>query len=797
MPMKDMKISLPNKVGKALDRLRGKFVTPDVGHVFAELEELGVEGSVAVIQEALVRKLGDRAMGFVVPDYFGTLVAGLLSNRNVDKVLDPWSGTGALLEMVGQHVSPELAVGIERNVTLHKVAARWLKGASYRWEQSSPWEWLERSDEEFDLVACMPPWGYRSSEEIKVAGKPIGRKGDVGRYLLAAACRRLSPDGIGVFVMPPSFVLRREFEVLGEYGLRLDAFIGLPRVEVWSSAIRPHAAVIAQGKQGSIFVGEFRGSVEHDEALFSNFENRADLAVYDEPSLFVQDPREVGPEVAISEGVALSAEDGETYESVEARTRTRKILQEYAHPVVPMSELCKQVIPVRQRPGKPSKEPEETESNLLYVPTIGNRLAQTDLLAFGEKPPSEYLICVLDEARVDANYIAGYLNKGPGTAIRSSLLAGAIIPRLSRDALAKMPVVLPPVSKQMQMVNLGNRLHALTGSLAESEDVLWRSMAEPSTLKKQVDSLWRISSYDDSVRHWIPHLPFPLGSVLWTAYARADMEHRLRLLLRFFEASAAYLGTVLVSVAARDRWMREEWLAGLRSSFHDNLSLQRSTFGTWSIMCGSLCKKVRKQIDYHRRGDETQLRAQVFETIPPDVFSRLVDRRVLAAFQHANKVRNDWDAHGGIIGTNKAQVLVAGLEADLNKLRQAWGAVWSEVRLFRPLAGSKRKGVWRYNGLSLKGNMYPFEEITDIVLQHDLDEEQLYLWSPERDVAVELLPFLRLGSTPEEEKNACYFYNRVQGDGVRFVSYHFAEEPDMVGDFPDTLDAIRFLEGER
>ena len=31
--------------------------------------------------------------------------------------------------------------------------------------------------------------------------------------------------------------------------------------------------------------------------------------------------------------------------------------------------------------------------------------------------------------------------------------------------------------------------------------------------------------------------------------------------------------------------------------------------------------------------------------------------------------------------------------------------------------------------------------------------------------------------------NACYFFNRVEGDGLKYVSYHFIDKPEIVEPF--------------
>jgi hypothetical protein len=48
--------------------------------------------------------------------------------------------------------------------------------------------------------------------------------------------------------------------------------------------------------------------------------------------------------------------------------------------------------------------------------------------------------------------------------------------------------------------------------------------------------------------------------------------------------------------------------------------------------------------------------------------------------------------------------------------------------------------------------------------------------------------------SPKTAQNACYFYNRQQKDKkLRFVSYHFEQEAEVIDDFADTREAIRMI----
>jgi hypothetical protein len=65
-----------------------------------------------------------------------------------------------------------------------------------------------------------------------------------------------------------------------------------------------------------------------------------------------------------------------------------------------------------------------------------------------------------------------------------------------------------------------------------------------------------------------------------------------------------------------------------------------------------------------------------------------------------------------------------------------------------------------------------------------------------RDGSLELVPFIRVtaGTTGQD---ACYFYNRVDGAEVRWVSYHFHAEPELELPDEDVTELLATLSGSR
>ena len=73
-----------------------------------------------------------------------------------------------------------------------------------------------------------------------------------------------------------------------------------------------------------------------------------------------------------------------------------------------------------------------------------------------------------------------------------------------------------------------------------------------------------------------------------------------------------------------------------------------------------------------------------------------------------------------------------------------------------------------------------------------LDVEHLYLTPKEGGRALRLLPFIKMESSPQSAKNG-YFFNKVERDGLKFVSYHYIDQPEITGQLDYVSEAMKLL----
>ena len=48
--------------------------------------------------------------------------------------------------------------------------------------------------------------------------------------------------------------------------------------------------------------------------------------------------------------------------------------------------------------------------------------------------------------------------------------------------------------------------------------------------------------------------------------------------------------------------------------------------------------------------------------------------------------------------------------------------------------------------------------------------------------------------SPKTQENAIYFYNRMKGDEVRWISYHFDKESEIISPDSEVTSAIKLLQ---
>lgn len=118
------------------------------------------------------------------------------------------------------------------------------------------------------------------------------------------------------------------------------------------------------------------------------------------------------------------------------------------------------------------------------------------------------------------------------------------------------------------------------------------------------------------------------------------------------------------------------------------------------------------------------------------------------------------------------------LEDYIAKVRKQISDKFARVLFITPLNMKFKEGIYYIQVNKIIDTRYPFKEI-EVRTHTKMEGGKLYVLHGNYKTPIELLPFIRVISSPKIEGNACYFYNRIEGKDARFVSYHYNIEPKI------------------
>jgi hypothetical protein len=715
------------------------------------------------------------------------VISEILKERQAALVCDPWAGIGAVLAtaVAATNASRSFAfVHREDEFVLGSVLV-----SSAEWTVGDPLHLLAKLDSEIDVVASIPPFGAKPRSPLKLrtmTGDALELSDDLGSLLLTASSARLSNDGIGIFVVAATFfssphsVLR----IFGSIGLFLQAALALP-----SGAFAPHTnistylVVVTKRATDRLFVGQLSKDTDTNLQVVTNFRERRQG-----PTL------ELGRYVTVDEFTGL--------DSLRIAERVKSAKQTFDAAAWHLEDLSATI--TLGRPNDSFTFP--AADNEVFVPMIGNSSVIDSRESLTLKLQN-YSQVVIDPTRSLARFVAQFLNTELGKEIRELNKSGSVIRKLNLQTLKSLIILIPDIATQraileteVQISSHGNLLSELQSQLMQLRRELWnRPQARASVQRQLAELSSRISGSvkehaERSFEEWIETLPFPLASILraWLATASDDFKTKYEHLLHFFEATAEFIGIIFLSAFSSNESLFKPHKQKLTDAMNKvNLSYSRATFGVWKVVVEYLGKQTR---DLLNGSEERKICGELFADPSlslPTILSRVELANSLTA---VNKMRNDWTGHGGVVGPEVAQLRNEQLLAQLQSLRNILSDVWAGARLVHPIRGVKRKGIFENELQILMGSNSPFLSAW-LPMATLLDSERIHIVSEGASFGLTLLPLVHIGSSPLSAKNAFYFFNRLDRDGARFISYHYVEKPELTGQFADALQTIRYLTG--
>ena len=785
-------------------------VRPDALYLAKRLQELKISiptfdlpWGVAVLLHGF-NWLGEYIVPPLLPDIFRCLLEG----RSANLACDPWAGIGVLAAVVHEAVHAHKTFACTRHQ--HSAALGQVLAPQLDWRVEDPLAFLETLTDPLDVITSVLPFGVQANQAVELrnaSGETVRCAGELGPILLAAACMRLSPEGLGLFVVTPSFFLsqRSILRDLPRLGLGVEAALALPAGSFAPfTNIATYLIVVRRRASARMFVAQLSTDVPTNRQIMTNLRGHldtseqslaADVTVVRETELLYG----TGGAVELGRFVAPASFRG--LEHLRLAEELRKAEHRLQRPAVGLGELAQAIH--LGRPGDEFAFPKT--DNALYVPLIGisDVVNSTEEMTLKHQ---NYAQVVIGLNRSDARFVARFLNSELGRSIREANKSGTTIPKLNTTGLKELLVFVPNLETQKKILETTAKLTAeqnmllgLQNDLAALYRQLWNTPGQLEDVDSQLRAFSsRLTSGATlhgaaTLDQWFETLPFPLASILraWQATPTQDYKTKHEHLLHFFEAAAEFLSIIYLSAFSSQTALFVDHKEKLAAAWKkQNLSLQRATFGTWKVVVEYFSKQTRELLS----GDTEKgaLCAELFGDPTRALPEMLARKEMAAVLSAANKMRNDWTGHGGVVSQPEARLRNEQLLTELQKLRETMADGWHRVQLIRCLQCQPRRGVFDNEVAVLVGSNSEFLKESR-PMSSWLDVERLYLASRDSGRALLLLPLIQVGPSPASAKNACYFFNRVEKDGARFISYHFVDQPEIKDQSVDTSAAILLL----
>jgi hypothetical protein len=214
---------------------------------------------------------------FAMPAVVTGFLCAYLRERAVRPrvVVDLWAAAGWMLPPLVEALSPAHAIGVvgdDRNAGLAELLA---PPGRIDWRTADARAVVAALYPGIDVVLGCPPWRWQPTRlRIETAEGPVDLTEDPANVALLEACSLLTPDGIGLFVVGPGFVLRpgpgTVFPNLDRFGLSLHLLLELPRGIVAPDTGSGRLLVgIGRASCGGPVVGSLTSDPERTAALLA------------------------------------------------------------------------------------------------------------------------------------------------------------------------------------------------------------------------------------------------------------------------------------------------------------------------------------------------------------------------------------------------------------------------------------------------------------------------------------------------------------------------------------------------
>ncbi|MDY0142593.1 MAG: hypothetical protein RBR97_11940 [Bacteroidales bacterium] len=419
----------------------------------------------------------------------------------------------------------------------------------------------------------------------------------------------------------------------------------------------------------------------------------------------------------------------------------------------------------------------ELAENSIYFSKIGLSKIATSPEELSIKTKN-FIEVSLDSRKINNNYLMNYLNSKIGMMAREIHLSGSIIKFLSKEQIVEIDIVLPSLSVQNEMVKLTNEINNRQIDYDRLRHNIWSEYNSKTlnAVKREVNSTESL----DKMGKWIDSLPYPLSITLWSYQSTRTIKKKIACLLFFFESLSEFLTMILISAYYSEQDFynnyKEKWLNDVENQID---WYRKASFGQWNLFFSKLSKIGREMINKNEDAKNIVLKLLYY---PSNDFLNIFNKEIIHTLNQTCDIRNRHKGHGGVSSETVDKTILNELEKHLNKIYELLNYSFEDTSFILPIEGRKTKGTYINKVFNLSGSKMPFSE-EELNLVEMLDTDKMYMIHRNQPRALELIPLVKV----KMNTGASYFYSSVESSKMRWISYHYEQEPELETDINEDI----------
>lgn len=652
------------------------------------------------IREAVVALLAKRRDLIIVPREIVGFLHAILGHG---KVLSLYSGLGEFLEEFGG------GVGVERLTAVAERARFLLELAGIDAEvvNADPLQW--ESKDKFERVVCAPPFGTREGELAAI---------EKGLF-------QLQKGGQLAAIVSPNLLWGDRQAKARQAILKrasVAAVISLPP-SVFAHTTIPTAILVLKGEAGD------------KKAYMARSKNVTDLDAIAKDYCAARQGKKftLGFEVSLDSG----RWDVAYHEPVDFGLGGLT----FPYRMVPLGDVA------QIQAGKPSDDGKiavnRTGSKVVWVADEPKLIPRNNLF-------------VAPSSAVNPSYLHLYLNSAIGRRALASLVTGAYIPHLSAKELARLPIVLPELRQQNQIVADALELRQTVASLqaltVEGEQALKENLLGLTVAKEKFQNF---SERTEQARY--QQLPFPIAVVQRKIKNAPNNTQKFSLLIELFEVVVRFIALVHLADYINNR----KQAALVAEQVPDIKRLFAPALGDWV--------SIFKAFTRIKSGAESTPFLAEIKSFRLDKYQRTLQEFV--------DIRNaSLRGHGATLTEDEYELRFQEHAPKVYDLVSSLGFL-SNYTLVKIGQMEKEGDFFRIAVQTLMGDN-PHFETDHIVLRTPLDTNRVLYLNRDQESLV-LDPYIVLERCPECKRPEVLLFDKLSEKKITYLGYESAHRPAL------------------